>query len=184
MTDTEHKVVDTETVYGGKIVTVRVDQIRLDNGDIKKREVVVHDPAIVIVPYFEREDKYLMIEQFRDAVRQSLWEFPAGLVKGNETPEQTAQRELQEETGYMAKKLEIVGEYYTSPGFTNELHHLCLARDLVQKYSELQDTNEISRAFMVPRKMLFEKITRGEIRDGKTILAYYWTQSYLTKYSR
>ena len=184
MTDVEHKVVDSQTIYDGKVVTLRIDEIVLDNGDTKHREIVTHAPCIVIVPYFEKEGNFLMIEQFRDPVRKSLWEFPAGMVKGNETPEITANRELQEETGYVAKKLDIIGQYYTSPGFTDELHHLCLARDLVQKYNQIQDTNEVSRMFKVSRKTLFEKIKQGEILDGKTILAYYWTQSFLSKYAR
>jgi ADP-ribose pyrophosphatase len=184
MSNVEHKVVDSQTIYDGKVVTLRIDEIVLDNGDTKKREIVVHPPCIVIVPFFEKEGKFLMIEQFRDPIRRSLWEFPAGMVTGSETPEETADRELQEETGYVAKKLDIIGQYYTSPGFTDELHHLCLARNLVQKYKQAQDTNEVTRTFMIPQKTLFQKIKSGEIQDGKTILAYYWTQSFLSRYAR
>jgi ADP-ribose pyrophosphatase len=183
MTDVEHKVVDSRIIHSGKVVTLRIDDIALDNGHITPREIVVHVPCIVIVPYFEKEGNFLMIEQFRDPIRKSLWEFPAGMVKGNETPEMTANRELEEETGYVAKKLDIIGQYFTSPGFTDELHHLCLARDLVQKFTQVPDEKEVTRMFKVSRKTLFEKIKKGEIEDGKTILAYYWTQSFLSKYA-
>jgi ADP-ribose pyrophosphatase len=181
MSDQEHKVVDSTTIYEGAIVSLRVDQIALDNGQLKKREIVAHPPCIVIVPLFERQERFLMIEQFRDAVGRSLWEFPAGMIKGNESPEETARRELEEETGFVARKLDIIGQYYTSPGFTDELHHLCLARDLAQKYEQGQDSGEVTRTFIVERKTLAEKIRIGEIHDGKTILAYYWIQSYLNR---
>ena len=156
----------------GRVVTLRIDDIRENDGTEGKREIVEHKPAVVILAYDTIRDDLLFIEQFRDAVGQTLLEVPAGLVESQEVAEQTARRELLEETGYEAESWKLLGEYYTSPGFTDEKHILFLAENLHQ-VSDVQDTNEISRLRHVSRSEAMSLVESGGIVDGKSILALF-----------
>lgn len=175
-----NKVVSTQEVYSGRIVKLRVDEIVKKDGSKGRREIVEHDRGAVIVPYLEKDDKLVFIEQYRDAVQQSLIEFPAGMISLHEKPEETAERELREETGYVAKSWMRIGNYFTSPGFTNEKHYLFLATRL-NRISDVQDTLEIGNCIAIPRGKVLDMIQKGEIVDGKTILAFFWCERYLRK---
>jgi ADP-ribose pyrophosphatase len=171
-------VVDSRTVFRGKLITVRQDEIRLPDGQSGEREIVEHQPAVVIVAYLDESDSFLFVEQYRDAVHGFLLEVPAGLVDGSESPEQTARRELREETGYEIGDLVPLGSYYTSPGFTDELHHLFLARRLT-RIGGIADPNEISAVRAISRDEVMGIIERGELHDGKSILGILWSLRHL-----
>lgn len=175
-----NKVLNTQKVYSGRIIKLHVDEVIIKDGSTAIREIVEHDACVVIVPYLEKEDKIIFIEQYRDAVRQSMLELPAGMIHLNDTPEKTAERELREETGYIAKSLLRIGDYFTSPGFTNEKHHLFLATGL-NRISGVQDKLEIGNCLAIPRPKVLDMIQKGEIVDGKTILSFLWCQRYLKK---
>ncbi len=176
--DSERRI-SSMYIYTGRVVTLRIDEIRENDGTLGKREIIEHKPAVVILAYDAVRDDLLFIEQFRDATGQSLLEVPAGLVDGQEAAEQTARRELLEETGYEAESWRQLGEYYTSPGFTDEKHYLFLAENLRQ-VSGVQDTNEISRLRHISRAEAMSLVESGGIVDGKSILALFRLE-YLLK---
>lgn len=175
-----NKVLNTRKVYDGRIITLRVDEIVKKDGSTGIREVVEHAVCAVIVPYLEKDDKIIFIEQYRNAVQQSMIELPAGMINLNEPPEKTAERELREETGYTAQTFRHIGDYFTSPGFTNEKHHLFLATHL-NRASDVQDKLEIGNCIAIPRRKVLDMIQKGEILDGKSILAFFWCEQYFKK---
>ncbi len=119
----------TETVFEGKIVTVRVDDVSLPNGVKAVREVVEHRPAVAIVP-FDDNREVILVSQFRYPVGEQLLEVPAGIIEVSETPEQCADRELQEEIGYRAREMRSLGSFWTAPGFSDELMYAFVATGL------------------------------------------------------
>lgn len=171
-------VLSTTTKYSGSLITVREEEVRQDDGRVAKREIVDHKPAAVIIPYFEGSDEILFIEQYRDAVRDSLLELPAGMVGDDRNLEETAQRELLEETGFQAKHVQHLCTYFTSPQFTDEQHHLFLATQLVE-VSGIQDVNEVSTTLRLRRTEALRMVRDGKVADGKTILGLLWSELYL-----
>ena len=164
----EHRV-SGEVVFEGRVVGVRVDTASLPGGAIARREVVEHPPSVVVVPIDSNGDM-VMVRQFRYPVGETLVEAPAGSVEDGELPEQSAQRELQEEIGYRAESLERLGSFWMSPGYCTELMHAFVARGLSPSALDPDDDENIE----VVRRPLSEAralIERGEVRDAKTIAA-------------
>jgi ADP-ribose pyrophosphatase len=155
-------------IYKGRIFDVRVDDVR--NGeDEYKREVVVHRGSAVIVPVFE--DKTIaMVRQYRHAANEYLLEIPAGsLDKGETSPEACAHRELEEEIGVVAGRMEEIASFYVSPGFLTEKMFVYLATELTETQQDL----EIDEILEVERHSfsdVFEMIRNGGIQDAKTML--------------
>jgi len=158
-----------ETVFEGVVASVRVDTVSLPGGGAARREVVEHEPSVVVVP-IDREGNLLLVRQFRYPVGETLVEAPAGVVEDAESPEECAQRELQEETGYRAESLESLGAFWMSPGYCTERMHAFVARDLVPSSLE-PDPDENIEIVRVSFAEAHKLISRGEIRDAKTIAA-------------
>jgi len=134
------------------------------------KDVVRHPGAVTVIA--ERDDGQLvLVRNRRVAVGKSLLEFCAGKLERGEDPRHAALRELEEETGHAAGSLERVGEFFTSPGFTDERMHVYLARGLRPVPQRLEPAEEIEVVVM-PRAELERAIARGEIEDGKTLGAY------------
>jgi ADP-ribose pyrophosphatase len=171
-------VVASREVFHGKLITVRVDDIRQPDGHESVREIVQHGPAVVIAAYLEDSDEFLFIEQYRDALGKALVELPAGMVGQGEEPAATARRELLEETGYEVGSLRYLGSFYTSPGFTDEQLHLFLATQLRQ-VSGIQDTHEIAALHRLARSDAIQQIMQRQITDGKTIIGLFWADREL-----
>jgi ADP-ribose pyrophosphatase len=136
------------------------------------REVVVHPGAVVVLPRFD-ERRIVMIRNHRYAVSEELWELPAGTLEPDETPVQTAARELEEEAGYRAERLEPLGEFYTSPGICTERMHAFVATGLTAVGQRLQGAERITPVVVElseARRMLLA----GQLRDGKTIAVLAW----------
>ena len=159
----------TETVFEGKIVTVRVDAVSLPNGVKVVREVVEHRPAVAIVP-FDDNREVILVSQFRYPVGEQLLEVPAGIIEVSETPEQCADRELQEEIGYRAREMRSLGSFWTAPGFSDELMYAFIASGLEPSRLESDEDEDIT-VVRVPVSRIREMIEAGEIRDSKTIAA-------------
>ena len=159
----------SKEVFDGRILRLRVDRVRLPDGGEAVREVVEHRPAVVIVP-IDAEGRVVMVRQYRYAVREALLEAPAGIVEAHEKPEECAQRELQEEVGYKAGSLRRLGEFWTTPGFSDELMYAYVATDLVPSVLD-PDADENIEIERVPLSRIAEMVRSGEIRDAKTIAA-------------
>ncbi|MCK4476825.1 MAG: NUDIX hydrolase [Methanophagales archaeon] len=164
----EEKTIESEQIYNGKVVQLRVDTVSLPDGRTKKREIVVHPGAAAIVALMnDGEDKeVLLVEQYRKAVESKTLEIPAGTLEEGESPEECARRELIEETGFQASKMDTLTEFYPSPGFSSEIIHILKASGL-RKVSDVEA--ELPIRFVRLSELLM-KIRNGEIKDGKTVI--------------
>ena len=169
MSKPHEEKLSSRSVFEGRVVSLRVDEVRLPDGRSTVREVVDHRPAVVIVPLDER-GRVLMVRQYRYAVGETLLEAPAGIVEEGEDPDETAQRELQEEVGRIAGDLRKLGEFWATPGFCNEMMHAYVARDLAHSALDADDDEDIT-VVPVPMTEALDMIASGKIRDAKTIAA-------------
>ncbi len=131
------------------------------------REVVVHPGAVVILPIIDAH-RIVMIRNFRYTIEQELWELPAGTAEPNESPIETARRELEEETGYRAGTMTPLTEFYTSPGVLTERMFAFVATDLTSVGQRLEHGERIV-AEVVELDLVRRWLVNGELRDGKTI---------------
>ena len=138
--DFEEKTMKSDKLYEGKLVNLRIDTVELPDKKYSKREIIEH-PGSVCILAIREDDHIVLVKQYRKAVERSLVELPAGKIEVNEEPGETAKRELKEETGYQAEKIEYLLEYFSSPGFTNEKISVFLATDL-SKGEDDQDSGE------------------------------------------
>jgi len=163
-------------VHRGHYLEVRVDEIVTPDGRRSRRDVVGHPGAVAIVA-LDREDRVLMVRQFRLAAGQTLLEIPAGtLDRGDdgslEDPDLAARRELEEETGFRAATWEHLGAFWTAPGFATELMHLYLARDLSPAHGDRLGPDEDERLELehVPWRDGVAMAEDGRIADAKSIV--------------
>lgn len=133
------------------------------------REIVVHPGAVLILPFLS-DTKIVMVHNVRHAVGGALLELPAGTLEDGEEPAHCALRELEEETGYRARTLEPLCQFYTGPGICTELMHSFVARDLVRTTQNLDPTEEIRVEVLAFHRAL-QLIANGELIDGKSIAA-------------
>ncbi len=154
-------------VFEGRVVSLRVDEVLLPGGGTSTREIIDHRPAVVIVP-IDESGNLLLVRQYRYAVGETLLEAPAGIVEEGEDPDETAQRELQEEVGRKSGDLRKLGEFWATPGFCNELMHAYVARDLSHSSLAADDDENIT-VVAVPVAEALDMIAAGTIRDAKTI---------------
>jgi 8-oxo-dGTP pyrophosphatase MutT (NUDIX family) len=168
--------VGSETVWEGRIASVRVDQFRYDDGQEAEREIVAHPGAVAIVAH--DGERLFLVRQPREAVaEQGLLELPAGkLDEEGEEPLDTAKRELAEEIGKGARTWEHLTSFYTSPGFADEECHVYLASDLYDERAEVDDTERIE-IVEAPLADL-DDVIEG-CRDSKTLVGLLWFRAYL-----
>jgi 8-oxo-dGTP pyrophosphatase MutT (NUDIX family) len=166
--------IDSETIYDGKIATVRKDTFRYDDGEEAVREIVEHPGAVAVVAH-DGERIYL-VAQPREAVgEQQLLELPAGKLE-DEPVEATAKRELAEEIGKGARDWQFLTRFYTTPGFAQEECHLYLATDL---YDEEAESEENERIEIVTRPLSELDDLIAECRDAKSLVGLLWFRAYL-----
>jgi ADP-ribose pyrophosphatase len=166
----------SEEVYSGLIATVRIDTFRHDDGGEVKREYVAHPGAVVMLAH-DGESLYLVRQPREAAGLDGLLELPAGkLDEEGEEVEDTVRRELAEEIGKGARRVEHLKSFYPSPGFTDELMHLYLCTDL---YDEEKEAGEEERIEVVtlPLERIDDAI--AETPDGKTLLGLLWLKTHL-----
>lgn len=154
--------------YQGRSITVCVEEAKLPNGRRVDLDVVRHPGAAAVVP-FETDRVVLLIRQFRHAAGGTIWEVPAGKLDGD-SPEVCAAKELEEEAGRRAGRLERLGSIYTTPGFTDEVIHLFAAFDL-EPIPQRLESDEVIEVVPTPIEEALEMIWRGELRDGKSAIA-------------
>jgi ADP-ribose pyrophosphatase len=170
----ETAVLSHQEVYRGKIVTLHVDTIRQESGRTTLREVVLHPGGVTAVPVLN-DGRLLLIRQFRYPISKFILELPAGKLDSGQSPIDTVARELEEETGYVARTLSYETTFYTTPGISNESIHLFVARDLTRSAQRLEEGEHIILEAYTIEECL-KKIGTGEINDAKTILGILWYQ--------
>jgi ADP-ribose pyrophosphatase len=167
--DDLEKVISSELIYRGSAVTLRRDIIELPTGRRTSREIIEHQGSIAIVPSLD-DGRLILIKQFRLATRGVIWEIPAGILERGEEPEAGARRELEEETGYHAGKVEHLFDAYPTPGYSMELTHYFLATSL-EKRKQRMDEDEIISVEPIEPERVMRMIQSNEMRDAKTIAA-------------
>jgi ADP-ribose pyrophosphatase len=159
--------ISSEEIYNGKVVTLRLDKVKLPNGKESTREIVAHRGAIAAVPLLQGGN-VVMVRQFRQAAGEILLEIPAGSLEPDEDPKDCAIRELKEEIGYEPKSLIMMFKSYLAPGYSSEMLYTYLAQDLI-KSQAIADEDEFLEVLEVPINDAVEMIVFGEIKDAKTI---------------
>ncbi len=165
----EHRRLASERVYDGRLLKIDRDRVLLPNGRETTLEMVRHPGASAIVPFIS-PDEILLVRQFRYATDGFILEIPAGTLNPGEDPETCARREVEEESGFRAGRIDRLASIYTTPGFTDEVIHLWAAYDLTQVGQNL-DHDEVMSVERLPLSKAVEMIGTGDIVDSKTICA-------------
>jgi ADP-ribose diphosphatase len=169
-------------MYSGRVINVDVDTVRFPNGSEGELEMIRHPGAAAVVPCLSdpagADPTILMIRQFRYAAGGPLWEIPAGTLAPGEPPEACARRELLEEAGVTAGRLERMTSIWTTPGFTDEVIHLFWAQDLTRTVASPEPDEFIE---VVPRPLseILTDVRQGEVRDAKTIVAILYMAGFV-----
>lgn len=164
----EEKTVRENVVFRGKIITVRCDDAVLPDGKPCSREIVEHPGGACAL--YVREGKVLLVRQFRYAYGETTWEIPAGKLNPGEPPEQTAARELEEETGWVPAALKHLYTIYPTPGYSNEKIYIYEASGVREGHVHPDEDEFVDSAFFSVEEAA-RMIRAGEIRDAKTIIA-------------
>jgi len=178
----EETVIRSHRIHEGRVVCLRVDEIRLTDGTMARREVVEHGPAVCVVAIDDR-DRVLLVRQHRLPAGRDLVEIPAGSLNEGEDPLFGAQRELAEETGFAASRWNALGGFFAEPGYCTEYLHLFLARDL-RPESRPADEDERIELVAMPFAEAVDAVARGTFPDAKTIAGLLAAHLYVTRHSR
>lgn len=167
--DFTEKITGTHTEFQGRIFTVKVHDVTLPDGKKSTREIVEHHGGVGIIAVTPEREVY-MVSQYRIAADEMMLEIPAGKLEHGENPYDAGMRELEEETGYSAKSLVPLGEYYATPGYCTEVLTLYLATELEYKGQHLDD-GEFLNIKKIPLDELYSMVMDNKIRDCKTAIA-------------
>ena len=168
--------VSGEDIHGGIFLNMKRDQVRLPDGQLAVREYLTHPGAVAIVAILD-DGRVLLERQFRYPIAKACIEIPAGKLEVGEDHLLCAQRELEEETGYTAKKWSYIRRIHPVISYSTELIDIYLAEGLVPGKSKLDD-EEFLDVFAAPLEQLLAWIEEGEITDVKTTISAYWLDRY------
>jgi len=178
----DYEILKSTVKFKGKVLTLRVDEVRTPSGQIVEREILSHFGAVGMVPLLENGD-IIMVEQYRHAVSSTILEIPAGKLTPGEDPLSCARRELVEEIGMEAGGLTRLAEFYTTPCYSNEYLYLYLATDL-RKMSGVEPEEEITGVKQIPLDEALNLILASKIQDGKTIAGICLAKLFLERQQR
>ena len=172
----------TRRMYSGKVVRLDVDTVRFPDGSTGELELIRHPGAAAVIPCASDpagpDPTILMIRQFRYATGGDLWEIPAGTLAPGEAPEACARRELLEEVGVTAERVERLTSIWTTPGFTDELIHLFWATGLTVG-AAAREPDEFIEVVPRPLSQVLSGIRDGEVRDAKTVAAILYMAGFV-----
>lgn len=164
----------TRRVHTGRVLNLDIDTVRFPDGSTGELEIIRHPGAAAVVPLASPKDSadpvVLMLRQYRYAAGGPLWEIPAGRLEPGESPDACAQRELREEAGAKAGRLQLLTTIWTTPGFTDEKIHLFLATELTMVAAS-REPDEFIEVIARPLSEVLLSIKSGEINDAKTVVA-------------
>jgi ADP-ribose pyrophosphatase len=172
----KEKTISSKVIYSGRAVNLKVDTVQMPDGRKTTREIVEHAECIAVVAV-DKKDNVLLVKQYRSPVKKELLEIPAGGIDAGEKPEEAVRREMQEETGFLPRKLVKLGGFYSAPGFCTEYLHLHLATDLIKSQLFAEDTEGI-RLERVPVREIPALLASGKIEDAKSIAGLYMFVEY------
>ena len=165
-----YEVMKSEIIYPGRAFTIRRDHLRMPDGHETKFDIVEHGGSVIILPV-DGNGNLLFVRQYRHAAGLDLLDFPAGTLDEGEAPEACASRELREETGMAAARMERLGGFYLAPGYSTEYMHVYLATDLHPDPLEA-DADEFLSLECVPVREALAMAARGDIPDAKSLAAF------------
>ncbi|MCQ2387430.1 MAG: NUDIX hydrolase [Clostridia bacterium] len=172
--DYKEETKSSEYIYKGKVISLRKDEITLENGKESVREIIEHGGGSAILCV--ENEKVLLVNQFRYAYKENIWEIPAGKINKGELPDITAIRELEEECGLKAEKVKLLFNVYPSPGYTNEVIRIYQAFNFTKSKTNFdEDEYIVSKWFDI--KEAIDMVNNGEIKDAKTIIALLYANS-------
>jgi ADP-ribose pyrophosphatase len=173
------EMLKSEIVFPGRAFTIRRDTLRLPDGRETRFDIVEHVGSVVILP-LDANGHLLFVRQYRHAAGLELLEFPAGTLEEGEAPEACARREVREETGMAAGKLEPLGGFFLAPGYSTEYMYVYLATDL--RYDPLEaDADEFLSVVRIPLVEALTMLECGEIPDAKSLAAFLLAHKHLEK---
>jgi len=165
------ELIHSEPLFQGRAFKIRRDRVKMPDGRQTNFDIVQHTGSVVILPIDERGN-LLFVRQYRHAAGIDLLELPAGTRDEDELHEACAAREIREETGMAAGKMERIGDFYLAPGYSTEFMAVFVATDL--KHDPLQaDEDEFLQVEAIPVKKAFEMALHGEMPDAKTLAALF-----------
>lgn len=168
----------SKTIHEGRVFSLVSENYTLKNGVTSRMDFIQHPGAAAMVPMINPTD-VILIKQYRHAIREFIWEIPAGTLDPEESPLNCARRELIEETGYSAASWHQLGTITPLPGCSDERIHIFLASDLKSAEQNLDD-DEMLKVHQLKLEDALQMVVKGEIADGKTIsglfLAFHWLQ--------
>jgi ADP-ribose pyrophosphatase len=165
-----------EDIYGGIFLNMKRDQVRLPDGQIAAREYLTHPGAVAVVALLD-DGRVLLERQYRYPIAKACIEIPAGKLELGEDPLFCARRELEEETGYTARKWSFIRRIHPVISYSTEFIDIYLAQDLTPGASKLDD-EEFLDVFAEPLEQLLAWVEEGEITDVKTTISAYWLDRY------
>jgi len=161
-------IIHTEDIFDGRVVHLKVHDVELPDGNVSKREIVHHGGAAAVVAT-DKDNRVLLVKQYRLPAGKVMWEIPAGTLEPNESPQVCATRELQEEAGYKPLDLIDLHGIHPAPGYTTEFIHIYWSKEQVK--SELkQDKDEFVESEWKTIAEALDMIEQGDITDSKTIV--------------
>ena len=175
--DLTEKTLERNVLFQGAIVTLRRDRAQLPDGRQASREVVEHPGGVAILPLHD-DLTVTLVRQYRYPFQEVMTELPAGKLDRGEDHRVCALRELEEETGLVPGDLTYLGCLRLSPGYSNEVLHIYLARDLRQRQAH-PDEGEFLNVFRLPFQQLLDQVMAGDLTDAKTVAGVLKTKLYL-----
>ena len=167
--DYKEETIKSEKIFSGRVVNLRVDTVRLPNGNTSTREIIEHSGGVGVIP-ITKDREVIMVKQYRKPIEKVSLEIPAGKLDYGEDPYECGVRELEEETGYKTHNIQSLGKFYSTPGFTNEILYLYMATDLYEGKVHL-DEDEFLNTERIPLDILYNMALKGELEDAKSIIA-------------
>ncbi len=172
-----YQLIQSKPIYQGRVFSVRKDEVRLPNGHVSELDIVDHPGAVILLPV-DQDGRIWFIRQFRYSAGEILLELPAGTMEAGETAENCALREIREETGMRAGRIQKIGEFFMAPGYSNEYLYLFLAEDLAPDPLK-GDEDEVIQVEPMEISQAFKMAEGGEVRDAKTLAALLIARQYL-----
>jgi ADP-ribose pyrophosphatase len=165
------EIISSREVLKNKLFTI-TDELAKDPSGFEIKRYIIRHPGSAVMMAIDDNDRVLLVKQFRLPAAQELWELPAGRLDPGETPLDAAKRELREETGYEAKRWELLVSFWPSPGYVGEKMNLFLAFDLTEGEQKPMEDERIEVGWFT-KEDIGEQIRAGRIQDGKTIIGYF-----------
>jgi len=173
------ELIKSEPVFQGRAFKIRRDTLKTPDGNETKFDIVEHNGSVIIIP-IDADGNMLFVRQYRHAAGRDLLELPAGTRDADEAYESCAAREIREETGMAAGRLERIGDFYLAPGYSTEFMAVFLATELTHDPLEADD-DEFLQVEKISVKEAIQMAERGEMPDAKSLAALLLARPYLQK---